>query len=150
MSHDKKVFSALPAVALCLMVGCAEMEENPETTGAVTGGAAGAVIGGVIGGNKTSTVLGAIAGGVLGKEIGRRMEENDRAKTAAAFDSNQKVSWTNPTTNARYTVNPITTRRENGQLCRDYVMDANITGETQQVTGTACQQPDGTWRTVEG
>jgi len=30
--------------------------------------------------------------------------------------------------------------------CRDYQSQTVIAGQTQQIHGTACQQPDGTWR----
>ncbi|WP_448207211.1 hypothetical protein [Azospirillum sp. sgz302134] len=33
-----------------------------------------------------------------------------------------------------------------GQLCREYQSTVNIGGVPQQTHGTACQQPDGSWR----
>jgi hypothetical protein len=36
----------------------------------------------------------------------------------------------------------------NGQ-CRDYTTTQNIGGTPQQVVGTACLQPDGSWRIVK-
>jgi len=36
----------------------------------------------------------------------------------------------------------------NGQTCRQYVTTRVINGGPQQVYGTACLQPDGTWRVV--
>ena len=37
-------------------------------------------------------------------------------------------------------------RAENGQYCREYRSKATIEGKVQDLYGTACQQPDGTWR----
>jgi hypothetical protein len=36
----------------------------------------------------------------------------------------------------------------NGQTCREYQSTAIINGVNQQTTGTACLQPDGSWRIV--
>jgi surface antigen len=33
--------------------------------------------------------------------------------------------------------------------CREYSLDAEIGGKTEQVYGTACRQPDGSWRIVD-
>ena len=35
------------------------------------------------------------------------------------------------------------------QNCRPYQTTIQVNGQPQQVSGTACQQPDGTWRTVQ-
>ena len=34
--------------------------------------------------------------------------------------------------------------------CRDYTLQAIVEGKPQTIVGHACQQPDGTWRIVEG
>jgi len=36
----------------------------------------------------------------------------------------------------------------NGQTCREYQTTMTIDGQPQQTHGTACLQPDGTWRIV--
>ncbi len=38
----------------------------------------------------------------------------------------------------------------NNPACRDYTMQATIQGKPQTIVGHACQQPDGSWRIVEG
>jgi hypothetical protein len=35
-----------------------------------------------------------------------------------------------------------------GQQCREYQSTTTINGQPQQIVGTACLQPDGTWRIV--
>lgn len=37
---------------------------------------------------------------------------------------------------------------QSGQYCREYQSQANIAGRMQYGYGTACQQPDGSWRVV--
>lgn len=41
---------------------------------------------------------------------------------------------------------PYTSR--SGQTCREYQSNAIVNGRSQPVYGTACLQPDGTWRIV--
>jgi hypothetical protein len=36
-----------------------------------------------------------------------------------------------------------------GQECREYQSTAVINGQPEQTVGTACRQPDGTWRIVK-
>jgi surface antigen len=38
---------------------------------------------------------------------------------------------------------------EQGQPCREFTMRGFVDGESEEVFGTACRQPDGTWRIVE-
>jgi surface antigen len=33
--------------------------------------------------------------------------------------------------------------------CREYTLDATIGGKTEQIYGTACRQPDGSWKVVD-
>ncbi|MBI1209387.1 MAG: hypothetical protein GC191_19140 [Azospirillum sp.] len=37
---------------------------------------------------------------------------------------------------------------EGGPACREYETTTRIAGRNQRVVGTACQQPDGSWRIV--
>jgi hypothetical protein len=43
-----------------------------------------------------------------------------------------------------------TTQTASTEYCREYTSKAIIDGKTQVMTGTACQQPDGRWRLVDG
>lgn len=45
-------------------------------------------------------------------------------------------------------VSPTYTNDE-GQLCREYQATAHIGRKTKPIYGTACLQPDGTWRVVD-
>ncbi len=38
----------------------------------------------------------------------------------------------------------------NSPACRDYTLQATVQGTPQTIVGHACQQPDGSWRVVEG
>jgi surface antigen len=45
-------------------------------------------------------------------------------------------------------VTPVRQYAAQGTTCREYVANAAIDGRWQQVHGTACAQPDGSWRVV--
>lgn len=44
---------------------------------------------------------------------------------------------------------PPQQQRAQQEYCREYTSEADVNGRIQQVYGTACMQPDGTWRIVE-
>lgn len=63
--------------------------------------------------------------------------------------TNQASTWVNPDTGASGTVVPVRTYQSAvGQPCREYQQTIIIGGREERGYGTACRQPDGTWRTV--
>jgi surface antigen len=61
--------------------------------------------------------------------------------------SGQPSTWSNPDSGHSGTVTPVRTyRTSTGQYCREFQQTVTISGQTQQAYGTACRQPDGTWR----
>lgn len=143
---------AAGALTMTLFAGC----ETREDTGAVIGGLTGAAVGSAVGGGEGRTaaiIIGTLAGTVIGSKIGRQMDEQDRMRTAQALEynrTNQTTAWRNPDSGHSYTVTPTETyERDNGQPCREFTMDAYIGGKTEQVYGTACRQPDGSWKVVK-
>jgi surface antigen len=100
-------------------------------------------------------MLGAGLGGMLiGGLIGNRLDARDKkmASQAAqqAFENNhtgQSTAWTNPDNGHSGTITPTrTTQLANGQYCREYKQTITIGGQPNQAYGTACRQPDGSWR----
>jgi surface antigen len=58
------------------------------------------------------------------------------------------VAWNNPSTGYRYSVTPIRTwQTSNTTYCREFTTTGVIGGRQQQLYGTACRQPDGSWET---
>jgi surface antigen len=140
-------------VAAMLMVAC----QSPPTqrdTGMVIGGILGGVIGHEVGGGSgrtAATIIGTLIGAAIGGEVGRSMDEQDRVKTAHTLETVRTgvhSQWTNPDTGNRYTVTPTRTYDGTTGPCREYTMDAQIGGKPEQVSGTACRQADGSWRTL--
>ncbi|MFQ5894850.1 MAG: RT0821/Lpp0805 family surface protein [Nitrospinota bacterium] len=128
---------------------------NRELIGRVLGGAAGGVLGSTIGkgsGKTAATIGGAILGVIVGGAIGRSLDELDRACVGQVLEhaqSGQTVVWRNPDTGAQYQVRPTKTYQDRGgRYCREYYTTTTIGGKAQQVYGTACRQPDGSWQLV--
>jgi surface antigen len=60
------------------------------------------------------------------------------------------VAWVDPDHKANYSVTPTDTYEDpGGRYCREYQTKATIGGKTQQLYGTACRQPDGSWEIVK-
>ena len=78
------------------------------------------------------------------------MDETDRLKTAHSLETIRTgvpSSWQNPDTGNAYTVTPTRTYESTQGPCREYSMDARVSGKREQVYGTACRQADGSWKT---
>jgi surface antigen len=130
-----------------------------ETVGTLGGAALGGFLGSQIGdgeGQLAATAAGVVLGGLLGNYVGRGLDERDQleAERSAmyAFEYNrdgQQSQWNNPNTgNYGYTVPTNTYQEQSGQYCREYQTSIVVQGQAQTGTGTACRQPDGTWRIV--
>ncbi len=45
---------------------------------------------------------------------------------------------------------PVETyQRDDGQYCREFQQTVTIGGKTEEAYGTACRQPDGSWKIVD-
>jgi len=142
--------TALCAAAALALAAC----ETPPTKQQV-GGVGGAVIGGVVGstigggtGRTVAIVAGTIGGALLGSHIGKKMDEADRIKAAQALETTptgQATAWRNPD-GTQYSITPTRTYETNAQPCRDFTVNATIEGKPEAVKGTACRQPDGSWK----
>jgi surface antigen len=65
--------------------------------------------------------------------------------------TNQASTWVNPDTGVSGTVVPVRTFQNNqGQPCREFQRTILIGGREERGYGTACRQPDGSWRIVSG
>jgi len=141
-------FAAVAALAAC------ETPPTKQQTGAVTGAVVGGVVGSTIGGGTGRTVAivaGTVAGALFGSHIGKRMDEADRLKAAQALEdapSGKGTTWKNPDTGTEYTMTPTRTYQTGTGPCRDFTVDAKIEGKPEKVSGSACRQTDGTWKTT--
>lgn len=129
-----------------------------EGIGTVAGALAGGVIGNQIGsgsGQVIATAVGAVAGGLIGMEVGRALDERDRQLAMQAeyraletAQAGRPVEWRNPDSGRYGEVVVGPGYQVNALDCRDYTHSVYIDGQPQVARGTACREPDGTWRIV--
>jgi len=139
-----------------MLPACESTPSNPSQrdTGMVIGGILGGVIGHEVGGGSgrtAATIVGTLIGAAIGGSIGRSMDETDRIKTARTLETVRTgvpSQWVNPDSGHRYTVMPTRTYDHPTGPCREYTVDAVIGGSADKVYGTACRQPDGSWRAM--
>ena len=141
------------ALATTVVLGGCQQIRN-EQVGQAVGGALGGLLGAQVG-SGTGQIAAAVAGGLLGAyfggNVGRTMDEVDRRNARDTLERNptgQTSTWQNPDTGNTYAVTPTQTYQDSGRPCRDYTTEAWIDGRRETIKGTACREPDGTWRTV--
>jgi surface antigen len=136
-----------------------EIGMNKTTGGMLAGAAAGGLVGSQFGGGAgkgVATIFGVLAGGLIGSQVGKSLDEADvnyaRQTQQQAFEagrSGQPVSWRNPDNGDGGTVIPRPAYESNGTQCREFQQNITVGGKTQNAYGTACRQPDGTWKVVQ-
>lgn len=156
-------FKTVTAATLIALFATA-CSNNPygekQTVGALGGAAIGGLLGSQFGDGKgrlVATGAGVLIGGLIGSEIGRTMDEQDRMQANQAVTQAHKaplgetIAWNNPDSGNSGTVTPIRDgSTPSGLYCREFQQSVTIGGQSETAYGTACRQPDGTWRIVEG
>ena len=60
------------------------------------------------------------------------------------------ITWNNPQNGNSGTITPVKDGyAQNGAYCREFQQTITISGQAQNGYGTACQQPDGSWKIVQ-
>ncbi len=132
---------------------------NKETGGLLVGGAAGAAAGSQFGkgtGRVAAGAAGALLGAIIGSQVGRSLDRADemymhrtQQNALETAPSGQTVQWVNPDSGHRGTVTPKPAyQAPSGQYCREFQQTVTVGGQTEQAYGTACRQPDGSWKIV--
>lgn len=151
--HIRKT-AACALVALSL--AACQTGSTGETVGTIGGAAGGALLGSQLGQGKgqiAATAVGTLVGALAGRELGRRLQGSDQQRAVAAersaIERNETITWTNPNSGYRGTVQPGDSYVNSaGQTCRNYTHTVYIEGRAETAQGTACRQGDGTWRLV--
>lgn len=150
---NKQSFFILPLVAALALTGCATDGPNQQA-GTIIGGVLGGVLGAQVGkghGRTAAIIAGSLAGAAIGGSVGRTMDDNDRRKVAETLEgvrTGVPSTWHNPDTGAQYSVTPTRTYETASGPCREFTTEAIIGGKREKVYGTACRQPDGSWRVM--
>jgi len=148
---------AVVTLVIVALTGCATIESNPKTTiGAVGGGTVGGLIAAAAGGNPAAIAASVIGGILVGGLVGNLLDERDKKMAAEAerkaletAPSGTSVTWKNPDNGHAGTVTPVRTyQTSTGQYCREYQTNVTIEGKSDKAYGTACRQPDGSWKIV--
>ena len=164
-----KLTAAALSLALSLSACATPANTGNENSGsgfgpkAAIGGLAGAGLGawagsniGRGGGRTAAMVGGGLLGAILGASIGRSLDRADQAyameaeRRAYAAQVGQTVYWQNQQSGNYGTITPM---REGyapavNATCREFQQTIVVAGRSQQGYGTACRQPDGSWRIV--
>lgn len=130
---------------------------NRNGYGDVLGGALGAAAGGLLGaqvgdgrGQLAATAAGAVAGMLLGAHMGSGVDRADYYCMGQALEyapERQPVVWA--AGGGQYQIMPMRTYEMAGAYCREYQTVIAVGGRPQQGYGTACRQPDGSWKVMD-
>lgn len=124
--------------------------------GAIAGGVAGYQFGGGAG-KALATVGGTLLGAYLGSEIGASLDRADMAyynqtsqRALETAQPGESLPWKNPDSGNYGSITPSNYyQNSSGQYCREYTQTINVGGHAEKGHGTACREPDGSWRIVE-
>lgn len=141
-------------MAMVILGGC---QMNKQTGGTLLGGGLGGLLGSQFGkgkGKLAMVALGVLGGAFVGNRIGQSLDRADQLAAqrtqATAINYNpigQTSTWQNPNRGTYGTTTPTRTyQRPSGQYCREYQTTVTIGGRTERMYGTACHQPDGSWK----
>lgn len=154
----KKTVVLIAVIALAV-TGCATTTGPKEGAGTLIGAGSGALLGSQVGGGKgrlVAVAIGTLAGAMIGQDLGRSLDKADQiamqqnAQYALEHaPTNTSTPWRNPDTGNAGQITPIETyQSSSGQYCREYQQTVWVGGKEQQAYGTACRQPDGTWKII--
>lgn len=147
-------------VTAVLALGACQQGQGPDKTdiGTVLGGVGGAVAGAQFGhgaGRVAAAAAGTLVGAFVGREVGKSLDKADmaeaqRAQTQAhTVPVGEKIVWSNPESGHSGSVTPVRQGTDSaGNQCREYQSTVTVGGKTEQAYGTACRQPDGSWKVV--
>ena len=131
-----------------------------EQIGTLGGAVGGAWIGSNVGkgkGNIAAIAAGTLLGAYLGNQVGTTLDKADMAyynqTSQYALEetkTGQVSSWTNPDSGSKGTITPTRTyQMSDNTYCREYTQTIEVGGKKVDGFGTACRQPDGTWKIKE-
>ncbi len=122
--------------------------------GAAMGGLFGSQIGRG-GGQLVATGVGVAVGGLIGNDIGHSMEQSQivysRGGRSTIYSDPAPVAYGAYAPNyvAPPAPTPVYANQQDGTYCRQYSQEIRIAGRVHESYGTACLQPDGSWRIVQ-
>jgi surface antigen len=159
MSAMKLAWPRLTMVVLlaAALGACQTAGGQKQAGGTLLGAGLGALAGSQIGsgrGQLAAVAIGALGGAFLGNSVGRSLDKADRLHAERATQAaqtapiGQPVVWRNPDSGNHGSVTPVREGNDTstGAYCREYQQTVTVNGSSQQAYGTACRQPDGSWK----
>jgi len=136
-----------------LVAGCSSSKpQGAMTAGTVTGSLAGAPK------SKKNAVpvdSRSVVGGIGGSKIGFEMGAEERLTAANAEyraleygQSGAPLEWNGKTASHHGSIVPGKPYQQGSRYCRAYTHTVYVTSAPETATGTACRDPDGTWKTI--
>jgi surface antigen len=156
----RRYTSVVAAIGIAALVAACANDSGPKQTGgAVLGGIGGAVAGAQFGkgtGTLVGVAAGTLIGALLGSEVGKSLDKADRTymeranqRALETTPSGTQVSWRNPDSGNAGTIVPQPAyQAPGGEYCREFQQTIQVGGESKQGYGTACRQPDGSWKVM--
>ncbi len=155
----KSTSLAVALTAMLSLSACVTDQGEKQTLGTLIGAGLGGLAGSQIGSGKgkmAAVGVGVLLGGLLGSEVGKSLDKADQAYLARNAQSaletgptGMSSNWVNPDSGNSGSLTPTKTfATASGQPCREYHSTVTIDGQTEDVYGTACREPDGSWRFV--
>ena len=148
------VMAASIGLAACTETG----QFDGQSAGPILGGIAGGFLGSQFGegsGKTAFAIAGALAGAWAGSAIAKGMTAQDRTYYDSAATQAQNapvgktITWYNPNSGAQGTITPTRVGQDsNGDTCREYQQTITVGGKSEKAYGTACKQPNGSWKIV--
>ena len=149
---------SLAILSVLTLNGCSNTTGSKERLGTVVGAALGGLLGSQFGsgdGKTAAIVTGIFLGGLLGKDVGATLDRVDKqimARTTHNTLENSPIgstsNWNNPDTGNSGTITPTKTYQTTSGYCREFQTTVTVGGKVQNAYGTACRQPDGSWKIV--
>lgn len=150
---------AVALSAMMLLSACVTDQGEKQTLGTLIGAGLGGLAGSQIGsgsGKLVAVGAGVLLGGLLGSELGKSLDKADQIyleqneqSTLETGPTGMSSGWVNPDSGNSGNLTPTRTfATSSGQPCREYHSTVTIDGQTEDVYGTACREPDGSWRFV--
>jgi surface antigen len=150
---------ALACTLVVSLAACQTAGGQKQAGGTLLGAGLGALAGSQIGsgrGQLVAVALGALGGAFLGNSVGESLDKADQAYAGQAVQSaqsapiGQPVVWRNPDSGNQGSVVAVRegTNTATGAYCREYQQTVSVGGRTEQAYGTACRQPDGSWKVL--
>ena len=158
LTHKLGIGSIATIVLISLLVsGCVTQGNQKQVGGTLLGAGLGGWAGSTIGGGKgrlAAVAAGTLIGALAGNGIGQSLDSIDQMYADRAYRQaqyapvGQPIIWNNPQTGHSGSITPVRegNHQYSGAYCREYHTSVIVGGSQQSAYGTACRQPDGSWK----